>query len=98
MDRRNRHTGSIQLLVAIIGLTINGWTVLRAHDAPVSLATAKPKPNIILILVDDLGYGDVQCLNPSNGKIATPNRDRLAGQGMVCTEAQASWAVCDPRR
>jgi arylsulfatase A len=40
-------------------------------------AFAADKPNIIFILCDDLGYGDVKCLNPE-GKIATPHMDRLA--------------------
>lgn len=40
-------------------------------------------PNIVLILADDLGYGDIQCLNPDKGKIATPAIDRLAQQGFV---------------
>jgi arylsulfatase A-like enzyme len=54
-------------------------------------------PNILYILADDLGYGDVRCLNP-NGKIATPNLDRLAAQGMVFTDAHSSSAVCTPTR
>ena len=45
---------------------------LHAADAP------KDKPNIIVILADDLGYGDVQCYNPERGKIRTPNIDKLA--------------------
>ncbi|MFC1761207.1 arylsulfatase [Planctomycetota bacterium] len=55
-------------------------------------------PNIIYILADDLGYGDVQCLNPERGKIATPRMDQLAAQGMVFTDAHSSSAVCTPTR
>jgi len=54
-------------------------------------------PNFVFILADDLGYGDVQCLNPE-GKIATPHLDRLARQGMVFTDAHSSSAVCTPTR
>ena len=57
-----------------------------------------PKPNILYILADDLGYGDVHCLNPARGKIGTPNLDRLAGQGMVFTDAHAGSSVCTPSR
>lgn len=56
------------------------------------------RPNIVYILADDLGYGDVHCLNPERGKIPTPNLDRLAGQGMVFTDAHSSSAVCTPSR
>jgi len=56
------------------------------------------KPNIIYVLCDDLGYGDVQCLNPARGKIPTPNIDRLAGQGMTFTDAHACSSVCTPSR
>ncbi|WP_372807260.1 sulfatase-like hydrolase/transferase [Pontiella sp.] len=55
-------------------------------------------PNIVYILADDLGYGDVQCLNPERGKIATPKMDRLAAQGMVFTDAHTSSSVCTPTR
>jgi arylsulfatase A-like enzyme len=61
-------------------------------------AAAKPKPNIVYILADDLGYGDVQCLNPTRGKIATPNLDKMAGQGMIFTDAHSSSSVCSPTR
>ena len=45
----------------------------------------KPKlPNIVYILADDMGYGDVACLN-KDGKIPTPNMDRLAKEGMIFT-------------
>ena len=54
-------------------------------------------PNIIFILADDLGYGDVSALN-ENSKIQTTNIDRLAAQGAVFTDAHSGSAVCTPTR
>jgi arylsulfatase A-like enzyme len=54
-------------------------------------------PNIIYILADDLGYGDVRCLN-AKGKIATPHMDRIAREGMIFTDAHSGSAVCTPTR
>jgi len=54
-------------------------------------------PNIVYILCDDLGYGDVKALNPQ-GKIPTPNIDRLAGAGMIFTDAHSGSSVCTPTR
>ncbi len=61
-------------------------------------APAADKPNLVFILADDMGYGDVQCLNPQRGKIATPHLDRLAAQGMIFTDAHTSSSVCTPTR
>ena len=58
---------------------------------------AERLPNIVLILADDLGYGDVSCLNPQS-RIATPHLDALAGQGMTFRDAHSSSAVCTPSR
>jgi arylsulfatase A len=55
-------------------------------------------PNIIYVICDDLGYGDIQCLNPKNGKIPTPHVDRLASEGMVFTDAHSGSSVCTPTR
>ena len=55
------------------------------------------KPNIIFFLTDDLGYGDVSCMNPES-KIHTENIDRLAREGMRFTDCHASSAVCSPSR
>ena len=57
----------------------------------------KSPPNILYILCDDLGYGDVKCLNPE-GKIPTPNVDRIAASGMIFTDAHSSSSVCSPTR
>lgn len=55
------------------------------------------KPNIVVILADDLGYGDVACFNP-HSKIPTPNLDKLARQGMRFTDAHSPSTVCTPSR
>ncbi|MFT7161989.1 MAG: arylsulfatase A [Bacteroidia bacterium] len=55
------------------------------------------KPNIIYILADDLGYGDVSVYNPDS-KIKTPNIDQLASEGMRFTDAHSPSSVCTPTR
>ncbi len=54
-------------------------------------------PNIVYILADDLGYGDLGCYN-SNSRIPTPRLDRLATQGMRFTDAHSPSSVCSPTR
>ncbi len=61
-------------------------------------AIASERPNILYVLCDDLGYGDVQALNPDRGKIPTPHFDRLAHEGMVFTDAHSGSSVCTPTR
>jgi arylsulfatase A-like enzyme len=63
-----------------------------------SLTAAEParKPNIVFILADDLGYGDLGCYGQK--KIKTPNLDRLAADGMKFTQAYAGSTVCAPSR
>jgi arylsulfatase A-like enzyme len=70
---------------------------LLACDFAPTTRAAEDRPNIIYILCDDLGYGDVKCLNPE-GKIATPHLDRLAAGGMIFTDAHSGSAVCTPTR
>ncbi len=54
-------------------------------------------PNIVFIMADDMGYGDVGCYNPDS-KIPTPNMDRLAEEGIRFTDAHSPSAVCTPTR
>ena len=80
---------------------MSGPGVLRRLLVPALLLPAvlwAAPPNIVYILCDDLGYGDVACLNPERGKIATPNIDRLAREGMIFTDAHSGSAVCTPTR
>lgn len=55
-----------------------------------------PKPNVIIIYADDLGYGDVSCYGAK--KVATPNIDRLAKKGIRFTNAHTTAATCTPSR
>ncbi len=57
---------------------------------------AASKPNIVLILADDLGYGDVGCYGAT--KVKTPHIDRLASEGRRFTDAHSASAVCTPSR
>jgi arylsulfatase A-like enzyme len=55
-----------------------------------------PKPNIVLIYADDVGYGDLSCYGAT--RVRTPNLDRLAGGGVRFTNVHASSATCTPSR
>lgn len=55
------------------------------------------QPNVILILADDLGIGDLSCYNP-NSKLHTKNLDRMADSGIRCTDMHATSALCTPSR
>jgi arylsulfatase A-like enzyme len=80
----------------LLGILILFGLVTCLHAAePADSPSAKP--NIIVILADDLGVGDVQCCF-KDGKIPTPNLDRLASQGMMFTNAHSGSAVCSPTR
>ena len=75
-----------------------GLLLLATFSICASFAQAQEKPNIVYVMCDDLGYGDVQCLNPERGKIPTPGVDRLASEGMIFTNAHSGSSVCTPTR
>jgi arylsulfatase A-like enzyme len=56
------------------------------------------RPNIVIILADDMGFGEVEALNPERCKVPTPNLDRFASEGMTFTDAHSPSAVCSPTR
>ncbi|UQZ82274.1 Arylsulfatase [Paenibacillus konkukensis] len=62
-----------------------------------SRAAGKDKPNIVYILADDMGYGDVSCLN-EHSKLHTAHLDGMAAAGMRFTDGHSSSAVCTPSR
>lgn len=61
-----------------------------------SAATRNGSPNIVLIVIDDIGYGDLGCYG--NTIIPTPNIDKLAAEGMIMTDFHTNGAVCSPTR
>ncbi len=76
--------GRVPLLVALVALGL----AARLNAA---------SPNIVVILADDLGIGDVRAFNP-DGKIPTPHLDALAAAGLMFTDAHTPSAVCSPTR
>ncbi len=79
------------LLLAVAGLVACSTKSSEKEDTI-------EKPNIVYIICDDLGYGDVQSLNPERGKIPTPQIDKLGTEAMVFTDAHAGASVCTPSR
>ena len=63
-----------------------------------SMASAAPKPNIVFILADDLGIGDVNCYGGDRCLIDTPNIDALAASGLRFTDAHVNASICGPTR
>jgi arylsulfatase A len=74
-------------------LALAGCAGLTAAES-----TLPARPNLVVILADDLGYGDVQTFNPERSRISTPHFDRLAREGMTFTDAHSASAVCTPTR
>ena len=82
------------LLRSLAALAALSATLLPALHAP--RAAAAEKPNIIFILADDLGYGDLGCYGQK--LIQTPNLDRMAAQGRRFTDHYSGSTVCAPSR
>ena len=72
--------------------------LITISSALLTAAAVKAQtPNIVFILADDLGYGDISAFNPES-KIHTPNIDKLAEHGIAFTDAHASSALSTPSR
>lgn len=84
----NRSLSGISLLGLGIGLSSCTGSVTEQHQ--------NLRPNIIYILADDLGYGELGCYGQT--KIETPNIDSLAASGMIFTDHYSGSAVCAPAR
>jgi arylsulfatase A len=70
--------------------------LIVAGNPPATAAISRSRPNLIFIVADDLGYGDIGCFGQT--KIRTPNLDRLASEGMRFTQHYSGNAVCAPSR
>ena len=80
------------LLAALLAATSSSQDAPAAAAPP---AAAKRQPNVVLVLIDDLGYGDI---GPYGGSTPTPNLDRLAREGRRFTDFSVSSAVCSASR
>lgn len=80
------------LLAFLVSVSLLVICSAHLHGAE-STAT---RPNVIVLLVDDLGWGDVSCLN--NGAVKTPNIDRLAQTGVTFTSGYVTAPLCGPSR
>ena len=83
------------LIAMMAGMT--GQACVAGQNVAAS-ATADQRPNIVYIICDDLGYGDVHCLAPDTSRIPTPHADQLASEGMIFTDAHSGSSVCSPTR
>lgn len=78
------------ILIGLVHMLFIFSCSLPKRDQPES-------PNIVYILADDMGYGDLSCLN-KNAAWKTPSMDQLAAEGMMFTDAHSGSAVCTPTR
>ena len=72
--------------------------LLATWLAPPSFAPAAERPNIVYVMADDMGIGDVRCFGGDRSRIDTPHLDALAASGMKFTDAHSTAAVCVPSR
>lgn len=94
MYRRDFLRGCVRAASAAVVFPV--VNVTRAMRTPESDGGTR-RPNIVFILADDMGYGDLACQNPES-KIPTPNLDGLAAEGVRFTDAHSPSAVCSPTR
>jgi len=90
MPQPNKSLQTSLTLLTLIAFVLMGFTPSHGQETE--------KPNVLYILADDLGYGEIQAYNPTRGKVPTPNVNRLARQGMMFTDAHSASAVCTPTR
>jgi arylsulfatase A len=84
-------------LITFVILAAAALSIFFPQSPFAHAASAAENPNIVLVLADDMGYGDVSAYNPES-KIPTPNIDRLASGGMIFTDGHSSSGVCSPTR
>ncbi|MDO4549672.1 MAG: arylsulfatase [Planctomycetia bacterium] len=84
-------------IILFLGIIMLGWSSAHAEDALSSdLQENKKMPNVIIILADDLGIGDLSCYGAK--VLQTPNLDKLAAEGLKFNRGYATSATCTPSR
>ena len=87
------------ILSCVVGLWIgfSGCTQEKQQTENSSISDSSNLPNIVYILADDMGFGDISALNAESG-IPTPNMDRVVNEGIYFTDAHSGSGVCTPTR
>lgn len=93
MPRSSTNNFRSRPLVVFAFIFAASWSAFGGWSAA---AGAEPRPNIVLIMTDDMGYGDLGCYG--HPTIRTPRLDRLAAEGLRCTQFYAGAEVCTPSR
>ena len=96
VSQNQKHAARLQVFARRVAVAALVTLTLHACSAPLAIADSGPRPNIIVILVDDLGYGDLSSYGAKD--LETPNVDRLVRQGMKFTNFYANCPVCSPTR
>ncbi|MBN1985321.1 MAG: sulfatase-like hydrolase/transferase, partial [Prolixibacteraceae bacterium] len=84
------------ILTILLGIPLLISCTSRTQNQNAQNASENSKPNIVYILADDLGYGDLSCYGQTH--FQTPNLDKMAGEGMMFTQHYAGTTVCAPSR
>jgi arylsulfatase A-like enzyme len=92
----NKPEQCICLLCVFSGFTFSSFAEASADRQVSSFGAAQPRPNIIVIMADDLGYADVGCYGCED--IPTPHIDQLAAEGARFTSGYVTWHMCGPSR
>ena len=82
-----------KLSLHVLGV-LTSWLLVAMSSA----VAADQLPNILYVICDDLGFGEIHALNPDRSKVPTPHVDQLALQGMVFSDAHSGSSVCTPTR
>ncbi|MES2393998.1 MAG: arylsulfatase [Acidobacteriota bacterium] len=97
MNRRSFVTGSIGAGLSALGTVVSQGEVGAVESTtPIAPKASGPRPNVVIILADDLGLGDLSCYGAT--KVQTPIIDKFASQGIQFSDAHAATAVCCPSR
>ena len=83
-----------------LGCSVRSTRLCLAMLATSLLSAAAPRPNLIFVMADDLGWGEIGAYpaGSAHGRLATPHLDRFASSAMRFTDAYAGYTVCAPSR
>ncbi len=88
--------GKIFIRTVVLGILIAGTVQAATDPSSPKGYVGTSKPNIVVVYVDDLGYGDVSCYGAT--EVQTPAIDKLAAEGVLFTDAHCSASTCTPSR